>query len=143
MIDEADWPLMADYKWCAQGRVGIIYAVARIRGAAHNIVMHRLIMGAAPDQLVDHRDCDGLNNRRSNLRFCTRRTNAANAAVRRDNTSGYKGVARNGASGWQAYIQSDRGHQYLGSYATARKAAEAYDAAAREYFGEFARVNLR
>jgi len=100
--------------------------------------MHNLVTGWG---YVDHINGFGLDNRRSNLRASDYATNATNQRIRKNNTSGYKGVARNGR-GWRALIQKDGHKTHLGTFATPELAALAYDQAAIELFGEFARPNF-
>lgn len=93
--------------------------------------------------LVDHINGNGLDNRRANLRPATPSQNTANARMPSDNTSGFKGVgwfARTGR--WRAYITYQGRQKHLGYFDIAEEAALAYDAAARELFGEFARPNF-
>lgn len=103
--------------------------------------MHSFIMDGVG---VDHINGDGLDNRRSNLRFANQSQNMANQRLRSDNTSGYKGVTgpRGKAGVWMAQIYHRGRNKNLGYYATAEAAARVYDAAARETFGEFARPNF-
>jgi HNH endonuclease/AP2 domain len=94
----------------------------------------------APRQ-IDHRDLDRANNRWDNLRRATLSQNAANRRRQRNNTSGFKGAHLHGKSGrWRAVIRKDGRGYYLGSFTTPRAAHEAYMAAARDLFGEFARA---
>jgi hypothetical protein len=103
--------------------------------------MHRFIMGTAssPDKQVDHINMDGLDNRRGNLRVCDNSLNQANTRKRSDNSSGFKGVSRNGSK-WRAYIQKNKKWRHIGNYSTPEEAHEAYSQAAKESFGEFARI---
>ena len=108
------------------------------------ILMHRVILGAGPSDHVDHINGDTLDNRRSNLRLCTRSQNAANAKVRTDGVSRFKGVSldkRCPRKPWRATIVVNRRQRGLGYYATEQEAAAAYDAAAQAAFGEFAHGN--
>jgi hypothetical protein len=95
---------------------------------------------------TDHIDGDKLNNTPANLRICTPSQNSANRPAPRNNTSGYKGVwydaSRPGVKKWRATIERDRRQYHLGLHATSEEAARAYDAAARELFGPFARTNF-
>lgn len=103
--------------------------------------LHRYLLGN-PASLVDHRDGDGLNNRRSNLRVATNSQNQFN--MRRKTTPGrtpFKGVAPNGP-GWCAMIGVKGQRLYVGQFRAAEDAARAYDDAARKHFGEFACVNF-
>jgi len=100
--------------------------------------MHTLITGWS---FVDHRNGDGLDNRRQNLRPANDSKNQMNARMRSDNPSGFKGVCAD-RHRWMARIQLDGRRTYLGYFATPQEAARAYDAAAVELFGEYARPNF-
>jgi hypothetical protein len=99
-----------------------------------------------PTVEVDHRDGNGLNNRRrSNLRVCSHSQNGANQKKHKNNTSGFKGVVLykdNRSRPWCARIKVEGRHIYLGYFATPDEAAKAYDAAAIRLHGEFARTNF-
>jgi len=102
---------------------------------------HRLIWkiqtGLEPDEEIDHRDCDATNNRWTNLRPATRRTNMANTrGWKRQTASGFKGVhAIRGK--WQAAIGRGPKRRLLGKFATPEEAHRAYCNAAQEEYGEF------
>jgi hypothetical protein len=103
--------------------------------------LHRILLGVSdPDILVDHRDGDGLNCRRSNLRETDRMGNSQNASIRADNTSGYRGVTLRSPGRWQASIQCKGVRRYLGSFSSPEIAGEAYVVAARRLHGAFMRV---
>ena len=105
--------------------------------------MHRMILGLGygDERKADHENHDTLDNRRSNLRVATTSQNGSNSRVRKDNTSGFKGVGYRGGR-FLAYIRVNGKRSYLGTYGTAVEAALAYDAAAREHFGEYACTNF-
>ncbi len=111
--------------------------------------MHREIMGLVPrdGKLVDHRDQDGLHNCKGNLRVCDKSRNAMNSSSQKGSASQYKGVCR-GRYGkrWQARLslvaEGKRKQLYLGTHDTEEQAAQAYDRAAIEHFGEFAKPNF-
>lgn len=120
------------------------YAMAEPR-KGFVITMHRFVMDAPADKQVDHRNMDGLDNRRSNLRLATQQQNICNTGLPRHNTSGYKGVTRKRTGGgkvWKAQIGVAGGMTHLGSFHTSHEAARAYDIAARQHFGEFAQTNF-
>ncbi len=141
VIDAADYPLVSPYRWHAALIKKRWYA--RTVKSGRRLYMHRLIMGAQPGEQVDHQDLDGLNNRRSNLRYCNDSENQTNKPLRADSTSGYKGVRffkRDGT--WYAAITKDRITYSLGYHKTAEEAARVYDRAARHLHGPFARANF-
>ena len=91
--------------------------------------------------LVDHRDGNPLNNRWRNLRLSSYSNSVANQARTQSNTSGFKGVTLDRRRGkWMAQIKKDGRRYWLGRFATAEAAHEAYVTAARLLFGEFART---
>lgn len=105
---------------------------------------HRLawlyMYGVWPAEL-DHVNGDRADNRISNLREATRTQNNANTPIRKNNTSGVKGVCWDKRKRkWMAQIRVRGVQRFLGYYETTEEAGEAYAAAAARYFGEFARV---
>ncbi len=136
-----------DAKWYAAGRTCGFYAARGVRiecgGRKEIVYLHRLIVGAAPGLEVDHINGDALDNRRSNLRVCTRAENARNLAKRPGGSSRFKGVSRAKADRvWRAFIRVDGRQISLVSFRVEREAARAYDDAAIREFGEFARTNF-
>ena len=113
------------------------------QGARRRVYLHRWLLDAQPGQLVDHIDGNKLNNRRSNLRLVTRSQNQANRRHNRTSRSRYKGVTwHKRRKRWMARIQVRGRRITIGYYADALQAAYEYDAFARSYFGEYARVNF-
>lgn len=143
VIDVADVPLVEGWNWYAQVRPHTIYA-KRIDGAGQSrftVHLHRVVM-ESPDELeVDHRDGNGLNNRRGNLRLATRSQNNQNRNTGVNNTSGYKGVTWHKAKGkWNARIKINGKRRNLGYFSNPESAAAAYAAASSELHGEFGRT---
>lgn len=104
--------------------------------------MHQFIINTPKGLEIDHKDGDGLNNQKINLRVCNRNQNGANLRKNKRNTTGFKGVYLNKLrKTFQAYITPNRKHVYLGAYATVEEAALAYDESAIKHFGEFAKTN--
>lgn len=142
VIDAADAPLVKGYVWGLAVRGPNRYASGSKEGTLRvGAYMHRIIMNAPKGTEVDHIDGDGLNNHRRNLRVCSRQMNAANAVRHRDGTNPYKGV-RYCRGKWAAGIGINYRRIYLGRFHTAEEAARAYDCAAKEAFGDFARLNF-
>lgn len=140
IVDEDTYSSLVKYHWMLMVTVKHKYAVR-----TPSILMHREIMQVLDSPswvLVDHKDRNGLNNQRSNLRVCTYALNVANSPAR---TGRYKGVSiSNRAHGvkWRATI-TYKGIQYhLGYFYTEEEAAIAYDLEARKLFGEYAILNF-
>lgn len=101
--------------------------------------LHRIVMGVTdPNVLVDHKDGNGLNCRRKNLRTATRADNARNTSVRSDSLTGVKGVSRLKSGKFIARIFFLRERMHLGTFDTVGEAAAAYRAAAKVVHGSFA-----
>lgn len=140
LVDERDFPTVSGMQWYASKTAGHVYAATR--SPTYTGLLHRLIMKAAPDQLVDHISLDGLDNRRSNLRIANKAGNGGNMRKHRG-LSRFKGVYFNKRKGlWHAHIQANSVAHSLGYHFREEDAALAYDEAARRLFGEFARVNF-
>lgn len=108
----------------------------------HRIILSRMLeRQLTHDEWVDHIDGNTLNNRRDNLRLCTRSQNMRNQGANRRNTSGYKGVDWNkDRRVWRAHITVDNRKIYLGYFDTAEEAHKAYCEASAKYHGEFGRT---
>ena len=147
LVDDEDYEWLSQYKWYLRGRSNS-YAVRDIyigNGKDFHQSMHREIMQVTDPKIeVDHRNRNGLDNQRSNLRVATRIQNAQNVGPRKGNSSGYKGVGWDKSQRkWKAGIRSNGKSKYLGSYNDPVLAAKAYDRAARELFDpEFAYLNF-
>lgn len=142
VIDVEDWPLVADLTWYAhEPRPGQAYAAHRSSKPRSIVRMHRLLMGVTdPAVLVDHRDGNRLNNRRANLRVATVGQNNANRSGP-PSASGFRGVYRKGDR-WQAQLRVDGKMRSLGCFNDPAEAARAWDLAAAEVHGEYARLNF-
>ena len=134
LADAEDAYKITSHSWCIS-RTG--YAVANIN--YKTIKMHRLILGDPPAGYVtDHINGNPLDNRKSNLRFCTLKENARNCKVGKNNKTGFTGVAKVGGK-YKAQITVNRKSICLGTYEKLEDAVKARKEAEKEYFGEFAR----
>lgn len=139
VIDAEDVCLVSKYKWSAAAvKKGFVYATAHVN--KKTLYLHRLLVGAAPRQAVDHINHNTLDCRRTNLRLCGY---AGNAKNRRANKSsrGIKGVTLQRGR-WVAQIRFDGHYVRVGPFANQELAARGYDALAREFHGEFACTNF-
>jgi hypothetical protein len=148
LVDDEDYDLVSRYRWHVwvkrrPGRAAGPYAQANVRqpGGHHTTIrMHCLILGRAG---IDHRNGDGLDNTRANLRIATTLQNGANQQPNIGTSSAYKGISWNRRLGkWQADIQVNGQGRYLGVFLDEEAAARAYDAAALDAWGEFALLNF-
>ena len=147
IVDSADYEWLSSFNWCSDVRDDgrKVYAVRGIRkdGKKSIVRMHRFITGVTDTKIqVDHKDSDGLNNSRENLRVCNHLQNCFNSKRGVSNTSGFKGVTLHKPTGlWRATIAVEGKQVSLGYFKTKEPAALAYDHACVKYFGEFARPN--
>jgi hypothetical protein len=135
VIDSADWQIISHVRLYAMHQHNDWYASTKLRGK--NVGLARLIIESG--LRIDHKNRITLDNRRSNLRPATAAQNSANRACY--SASGFKGVQRRRRQ-FRAFIQGPEKTRYLGSFKTAEQAAEAFDLAAIQRWGEFAGINF-
>jgi hypothetical protein len=143
VVDDCDFSLVKNRKWCAVLQNGNYYAQTwqRTNGRYTTKMMHRLILGATRGSVIDHINGNGLDNRRSNLRFCSFSENQWNRKPNKNSKTGVKGVH------WSAkekkYVAQIREHGkriMLGSFRSIEEAALAYREKAKQLFGVFAKL---
>lgn len=136
-IDPEDQGVCSGYNW-RKNALGYVVAYKKIDGKFRCYYQHRVVMGATKGQIVDHINGDKSDNRRANLRFATRSTNAMNRAEPSNNTSGHRGVYwRAERNRWLAYISVHGKRRSLGNYREIEDAINARLKAEAEHFGEF------
>jgi hypothetical protein len=148
IVDDDDFEKLAGYKWAAMKNGRNFYAsrTVKLKDGRHrqvNIQMHRKILNAPKDALVDHINHNGLDNRRANLRFVTSRQNSWNVRKRHGCSSKYKGVHLQKRDGkWLANIICRGERFYLGCFDDEQSAAKAYDEKAKQLFKDYAVLNF-
>ena len=146
LVEPLDYYRIRHFKWFVHGNGSNLYAA---RSELTNdlrskiIYMHRQLMSPPAGLVVDHHNCDSLDNRRDNLRVVTQAVNMRNRRKRKNTSSRYIGVhfdkQRNK---WSVHIRYNGKKIWLGRFVNEIDAAKAYDAAAKKYYGEFARLNF-
>jgi len=144
LVSDEDYEYLNQFKWSAvKGRRDTWYAKRNCNGKT--LMMHREILGLTDKKTQgDHRDHDGLNNQRSNLRVTTDSQNKMNRRSATNSSSQYLGVCFHKYH--KKYISSirlNKKNYFLGYFEKPEDAAIAYDVAARKYFGEFANPNFK
>jgi len=151
LVDDTDYERISRYKWSAKkdGKTYYAYRRVHIRGKVQQIAMHRDILDTPKGVQVNHLDWNGLNNQRHNILNCDASANCQ--YVRARSNTGYLGVSKhiststNGTK--HTYYTADikRNHEAFRLYhgKDVLEAARAYDAKARELYGEFANVNFK
>ena len=145
LVDDEDFERINQWKWCAiRIRDDYYYAVRRIaigkrsENKGKTIIMHRVIMGTVPGIEIDHKNRNGLDNRKENLREATRAQNTINTRTRITTWSGLRGVDWYPKyNQWRARITIDKKTIHLGYFDTKEEAHQVYTARAVEAFGEF------
>jgi hypothetical protein len=149
IVDAEDFAWLSKFKWHAHERGRTWYARRTIEseGVQKTEFMHRAILQQHECDLtageVDHKNGDGLDNRKSNLQVITHAENIRKSRIQLTNISGFRGVSWHKRDRrWQVFIEVDNVRKYLGNFKTKIAAALVYDDAARKYFGKFAKLNL-
>lgn len=149
LVDNEDFEWLDQYKWSTyKSRSSNCYAkrqAPRTNGKRYTIQMSRCILGLTPGDKreADHINHDTLDNRRSNLRVCSRQQNCMNRKSRQNTLSQYKGVSwHKQIKKWQAQIMIAGEYKYLGCFVLEISAALAYNKAAKKLFGTFAYINV-
>jgi hypothetical protein len=133
LVDDEDFGELSKHKWHIDNK-----GYARREAGKKHIFMHKEILRTRDGLWRDHINGNRLDNRKCNLRFVTAQQNAQNRSKGKSGSSQYKGVIREQNKYWRAKIKQI----WLGYFKTEEDAAQAYDEAAKEKYGEYARLNF-
>ncbi len=142
-VDDEDYEYLMQWNWYVHIFKETCYAgrTCRNSGSPKTIKLHRVIMNTPEDMMVDHRDKNGLNCTKENLRNCNRSENAANRMS--VGNSKYLGVHfHKTKKKYESYICKNNKHYYIGTFDNEQEAAIAYNVKAIEYHREFAKLNI-
>lgn len=139
LLDDCDLVKIIPFLWHKDSR-GYAYRHFLEEGIDRPIRMHRFLMSAPKGSDIDHINGNRLDNRISNLRICSRRQNIWNSGLKKNNSSGFKGVDFVKSRGlFRARIRTEFGRINLGYFKTAEEASQSYIAAANHHHGIFAK----
>lgn len=144
IVDDEDFEWLNQWKWSAFKSRYSYYAQRNQgpRKKQKTILMHRQILNAQKGQITDHKEHNGLDNRKENIRICTPRQNSQNSRKMKKGSSIYKGVIFHiHKKKWMAQIYHKGINKYLGYFDSEIKAAKVYNKMAKELFGKFACLN--
>lgn len=141
LIDDEDFERASQFKWFCDTHGCAARNVKKSDGSWGMQTLSRFIMNAPSGVYVDHIHGDRMDNRKSQLRFCTNQQNNCNKGKYKNNKSGFKGVFwSKSLCKWTAQICVNGKRIHLGYFADIIESASAYATAAEEYHGEFART---
>ena len=144
MVDDNEFERLSRHKWNMKKSLYMNYAQTHVKkgGKTMSLFIHRLIMNAESGQEIDHINGDGLDNRKENLRFCTKSQNQMNKRRQKNAGSKYRGVSWDKQyNKWRALIGWKGKIISLGRFDDIDDAAKAYNAKALGLAGEFATLN--
>ncbi len=140
IVDEEDYKRVLGKQWCLKSSPFHILEYAH----SYGITMHRFIMGSPKDLIVDHKDHNGLNNRKENLRLTNFLGNSRNTRKLLARSSRFKGVSWGAKERkWKAQIRINGKQCHLAFCENESDAATYYDIAAQLIFGSFAHTNAK
>jgi len=142
IVDPDDYQKLSQHHWqLLEGESKKCYAACLENRKI--VYMHRVIMNAPEGKIVDHRNREGLDNTKRNLRLATHSQNCCNRTRTKSGSSKYKGIRYRGKKRkWEASICYNGIYKHLGTFENEEDAARAYDEAAKIYHGEFAVLNF-
>lgn len=142
LVDDEDYEFLSKFNWCISDEHSFpLYAIACVDGK-HVRMQNLVLPNDNPLLTVDHKNRNGLDNQKFNLRLATKRQQAANRKKKSNSKSKFKGVSWDvKANKWMAQICKSGSTRTLGRFVNEVDAAKAYNKAAIAEYGEFAHLN--
>lgn len=143
IVDDEDHALVSEFKWYLHrcGKHKYARRATYDTGKKKDVLLHRVLLGISDETVyIDHKDGNGLNNQKANLRVCSAAENSSNRKTHCNNTSGFKGVNR-AKGGWRTRVSLGNKRTHVGYFNTKEDAARAYNEAAIKLHGKFAKLN--
>ena len=141
-VDQEDFERLSKYKWYCLNNNYAATTIYLNKDKTKVLLMHRFLMDNPRNKIVDHANMNTLDNRKVNLRVCTKAQNQANHKLNKLNTSGYNGVTWNKRRNmWQSQISIKNENKVIGNFFGKEEAALAFNFAAIQYRGKFSRLN--
>lgn len=147
IVDKEDFDRVSRFVWHISKTTGYVSCLFHENNSrkVRAMRLQRFIVDCKESEEVDHINGDKLDNRKCNLRVCTRQENSFNRKIPKNNTTGYKGVRYikqgNRIKRWRATLEKNGKSVNGGTHITKEEAAKAYNKLALEHFGKFARLN--
>jgi len=144
-VDPEDYIWLSQFNWYHKPSKTTAYAIRSVKWnkKKKDIYMHRLLINTPAHLFCDHINHNGLDNRKQNLRNCTKKQNSANSRSLAKSSSKYKGVSwSKRRKKWAAYITSEGKQRHLGYFEKEVEGAKVYDRAAKKFRGRFAALNF-
>ncbi len=151
VVDDIDWMYLLDRSWQAHKskdkKTWYVWRSDRIDGIKitvqmHTVIIERMGLIVPKGYVIDHKDHDGLNNRRNNLRVITYSESCINQGRRKNSNNKYRGVTKLGHLHFKIRIQCNNQEMYFEVYATEEDAAKMRDELTKLYHGEFVVLNF-
>lgn len=140
LIDSEDYELVSKYGWHLRKDTHTFYAHTNInlKYGRSVLLLHRLILGAKKGEMIDHKDGNGLNCTRSNIRFCTPHENALNRNIK-SNSLGFRNIIKRNNK-FMVRISNGKKRFSVGTFDSLQQAIDKYNLEAKKYYGEFAKL---
>lgn len=140
LVDDEDYAEISKFKWHSSH--GYAQAGKKVSGKWVMIYLHRVVNMTPAGMYTDHINGNKLDNRRGNLRTCTKSQNSMNRGATKQNRNGIKGVSYiSSRRKWGVQIEYGGKSKRIGYFDSSNEALLAYNIAAKKYHGEFARLN--